>query len=242
MSIPSKKYLLRLIDKAAEQPLAMSHYPSRGQSAIQKVYITKIGKIFFKKTSERNTRDCQINKNSASLAEREFWAWRLGNHLNLKMPWLVLLDDNTTAQNWLDYPDASLFKSLRGRLVLNAQNTFDHALLDWITGQQDRHDANYLYNPSENKIILIDNAFSFLKHDGSMPDYLSYFEASSPNELSTPINKNLLNRILKIPQTKLKRLIPLRDPEEFKALLIRRRRLKTVQCLQDLLNLYRRKS
>lgn len=240
MSIPSSAELLHIISQSTEQPLAMRHYPSRGQSAIQKIYLTKSGKIFLKKTSDRNIRDCQINKDSATLAEREYWAWRLANHLGLDLPWMVLIDVHTTVQNWLDYPDANLFKSLHGRLILNSQDVFDHCLFDWLTGQQDRHDANYLYNQSQKKIILVDSAFSFLKHDGSMPDYLSYHEASSTEDLKTNLKTSFLKKITVLSRSKLRSLVPLRDPLESDALWTRKQRLESVICLQDVLDLYRR--
>lgn len=218
----------------------MRHYPSRGQSAVQEIFQTKIGKLFLKKTSERNLIECQINKHSGTLAEREYWATNIATSIGLTMPKLWLLDKNTTVQNWINWPDANLFKSRYGRLTLHRQDVFNHSLFDWLTGQIDRHDANYLYNFSGENIILIDSAFSFLKYDGSMPEYLGYFEAASPNELKAPVDLGILKNILDLSPQALAQLAPLRGKEERDALFHRQQALHPVKCLQDILHLYRR--
>lgn len=235
-------FLKNLLKKSAPQTLAMRHYPSRGQSAIQEIYQTKIGRLFLKQTSERNLIECQINKYSGTLAEREYWAANIAMVMGITMPIIWLLDKNTTVQNWINWPDANLFKSRYGRLTLHRQDVFNHALFDWTTGQIDRHDANYLYNFSNEHITLIDSAFSFLKYDGSMPEYLSYFEASSPNELKAPVDLTILKDTLHISPKTLIQLAPLRGREERFALLQRQQSLIPVKCLQDILNLYRRTS
>lgn len=238
----SKKNLLRLLDKKTKHPLASQHYPSRGQTAVQEIYQTRIGKLFLKKTSLTNLRDCQIDIRAGSLAEREYWAYRLAQHIGIKTPELVLLDKHTTVQFWLDFPDAATFATVQGRLQFSAEDVFDCSLFDWLTGQSDRHNANYLYNFADQQIILIDSAFSFLKHDPSLPHYLEVYEQSQPNSaLIKPRSSEVLNKIHSLSLATLDRFVPLRDDQEQTALNKRLLQLQNAKCIQDIIQLYRRK-
>lgn len=231
----------KLLKEGTQIPLAIKNYPSRGQTSIQELYQTKIGKIFLKRTSERNHKDTQVKKESGSLAEREYWSFCLARYIGLNVPVLKLLDIDTTVQTWLDYPDAHTFLSRQGRLTLKSENVFDCGLFDWITGQIDRHDANFLYNYNQDEIILVDSAHAFLKYEGGLPDYLSYFEISNPKDLELQIPSKVQKNILALSQNQLKKLIPLRNKEEWHALWERKEKLASIRSVQDILNLYRGK-
>ncbi len=229
----------KLISKGAKLPLATKNYPSRGQTAVQDLYQTSKGKLFLKKSSKQNHIDCQIAVAAGTLAEREYWAFRLAQRIGLEIPSLWLTGDFTTVQIWLDLPDAHVFATTQGKMELTADDVFNCALFDWVTGQIDRHDANYLYNYVQKKIILIDSAHCFLKYAGSIPDYLRYFEIGYPKELkgirSTAISKTLK----KLSRKDLLKLIPLRHADEQNALLQRHDQIQRVSTLQDALQLYR---
>jgi len=81
-----------LIREGERLPLAVENYPSRGQTAVQELYQTREGKLFLKRVSERNHTECQINIDSGTLAEREFWAYRLARAIGLFVPMLWLKD------------------------------------------------------------------------------------------------------------------------------------------------------
>lgn len=229
----------QLIKKGAELPLATKNYPSRGQTAVQELYQTAKGKLFLKRSSKQNHIDCRISIDSGTLAEREFWAFRLAKRLKLDVPVLWLLDDFTTVQTWIDLPDAHQFGTSQGKLDLIAGNVFDCALFDWLTGQIDRHDANYLYDYANRRIILIDSAHSFLKYSGSIPDYLRYFEIGFPKALPLPRNTDTFAEIKTFSEPELFTLIPLRHQEEKSALISRWKRLESVHNLEDVIGLYR---
>lgn len=231
-----------LLERGKEIPLAIQNYPSRGQTAVQKLYLTKMGKIFLKKTSDRNHKDTQIKKENGSLAEREYWSFCLAREIGLNIPELFLLDQDTTVQIWLPYPDAHMFVSRQGKLNLKLENVFDCGLFDWATGQIDRHDANFLYNFSQNEIILVDSAHAFLKYEGGMPDYLSYFEISNSADLKRRISSKVLKRILSLSIKKREGLVPLRCHEEKQSFEKRLQGLKKVQTVQNILDLYRGES
>lgn len=238
----TKKELLKLLDKKTKHPLASQHYPSRGQTAFQEIYQTKIGKIFLKKTSANNLRDCQINIKSGSLAEREYWAYQLAHHIGINTPELVMLDIHTTIQFWLDHPDAATFATFQGPLQFTAEDVFDCSLFDWLTGQIDRHNANYLYNFADQQIIIIDSAFSFLKHDPNLPHYLEVYEQSQTNStLTKPRTSKLSKKIHRLDSTTLDHLVPLRDKQEQTALYKRLSQLQNVNSIQDIIQLYRRR-
>lgn len=220
-------------------PVATQNYPSRGQTAIQELYQTKIGKLFLKRVSDRNHRECQINVKSGTLAEREFWAYRLAHHLGLAVPPLALIDNMTTVQLWLNLPDAKQYKTSQGIVALTLENVFDCALFDWVSGQVDRHDANYLYNMADTKILLIDSGHAFLKYDGSMPDYLYLFEASGAHDMQKKLCSPLTKKLQKLTTTTLRKLVPLRDGFEFDALEKRLKQARHVSSIQELLMLYR---
>jgi len=229
----------QLLQEGYELPLAMKHYPSRGQTAVQKLYQTKIGKLFLKEVSKRNHEECKIDIVSGTLAEREYWAFLLAQEMKLNVPELILLNESTTVQRWLDYPDANTFMTEQGKLTFKAENVFECALFDYLTGQIDRHDENYLYNFSDKEILLIDSAHAFLIFDGSMPDYLKLFEASN-QEMLTKKMEVLAKRMLKSLNTKeLQKLVPLRNAEEGKTLVKRYEQLSTVKSISDVIALYR---
>lgn len=238
-NLPSPAVIQKLIKSGTRLPLATQNYPSRGQTAVQELYQTKIGKLFRKRVSERNHRECQIPVKSGTLAEREFWAYRLAHHLDLYVPPLALLDDMTTVQLWLDLPDAKQYKTSQGVLSLSADNVISCALFDWITGQIDRHDANYLYNMATQQITLIDSGHAFLKYDGSMPDYLCLFEAIRAPELLKRLGFPLFKKIKSLDPKIVKKCVPLRDTVESAALSQRLSKVKQVNTIQDLIRLYR---
>lgn len=220
-------------------PLAMSHYPSRGQSFRQEVYQTKLGKIFVKEVSAKNHRDCQISPQTGSIAEREFWACALAQYLEVPTPPLWLIDKMTTAQEWLDFPDAHSYVTTLGKMNLQMQNIFDCALFDWLTAQQDRHDANYLYDYAAGLIVLIDSAHGFLRYDGSLPDYLKIYEMAYPRYLAVKNETKTKEKVKSLTVEKLKKLVPLRDKDEVGALARRLLQLNGVSCIADIINLYR---
>ncbi|QQR79840.1 MAG: hypothetical protein IPJ69_10915 [Deltaproteobacteria bacterium] len=232
----------KLLDKAERYPLTTINYPSRGQTAVQEIYQTKYGKFFLKRNSKQNHIDCQIDIDSGTLAEREFWAFQLAEHLGLDVPRLWLLDKMTTVQVWLDYPDAKQYSSTQERVFLNTQNVFECGLFDWLTGQIDRHNANYLYDYVSQKIILIDSAHCFLKHSASLPHYLEFFEGAYTQLLSLKLNTKLSQKIKSIKPKQLDQLIVLRNEDEKKALHFRMDSIKKTHTISDLINLYRRKS
>lgn len=229
----------RLIKNGQELPLAIENYPSRGQTAVQKLYQTEDGKLFLKKVSDRNHQECQIDVSSGTLAEREFWAYQLAHALELNTPSMVLLDSLTTVQAWLDFPDAHHFISDQGPLTLEAHNVFECACFDWLTGQIDRHDANYLYNFVEGKVILIDSAHAFLKYDGSLPHYLQIFEIAAPHALTMKQNARIVEKIASL-QDRLTKIVPLRSAEEGSALARRAKQLLTIKSIGDIIAFYRK--
>ena len=97
------------IKKGGKVPFAIQHYSSKGQTAVQELYHTSLGKFFLKRVSDRNHSDCQINVQSGTLAEREFWAYRIAHKIGLEVPQLFLFDKSTTVQIWLDIPDMSIW-------------------------------------------------------------------------------------------------------------------------------------
>jgi hypothetical protein len=236
---PTTKQIWTFIEKGIKLKLATDiTYPSRGQTATQELYVTEIGRFFLKRTTVQNNKNCRINMINGSLAEREFWAFCLAKELGLLVPELWLLDEHTTVQRWLDYPDASQCKNRQIALRFGLANVFDCALFDWLTGQIDRHDANYLYDYE--KIILIDSAHSFLKYSGSLPDYLYLFQIQQKEKLRLKINSNHVHRrMIKLSVTSLRKIVPLRESEEQQALEHRLKKIKTVDCLQDIIDLYK---
>lgn len=241
-SLPNNSVLEKLLAAGTEQDLATRNYPSRGQTASQKLFQTEIGKLFYKKVSERNHQECRIDTSSGTLAEREYWAYHLAKKLKLQVPELSLLNNLTTVQRWLNFPDAKEYTSRQGPLELVPENIFDCALFDYLSGQVDRHNANYLYNMTEKKIILIDSGFAFLKYEGSLPDYLAYFEGSYGVALNKVYNTGTRACVIKLSATSLKKLVPLRGKEETAALLQRHSKVKEVSTIGDIIKLYRRQS
>ncbi|OVE82185.1 hypothetical protein BVY03_01450 [bacterium K02(2017)] len=227
------------IKAGAEQKIAMSHFPSRGQTAEQKLYQTKMGKLFLKKVSDRNHRECQIDTDSGTLAEREFWSYKLANKIGLSVPKLTLIDELTTVQEWLDHPDAHIYATYQGRLDLETENVFECALFDWVTGQIDRHDANYLYDFVTHQIILIDSAHAFLKHGETLPDYLRLFEVAYPKKIKKTCHNNISNNLKQLTEDDLRVLIPLRNTDEAKALQNRFQKIKNIETIENILHLYR---
>lgn len=206
---------------------------------MQELYQTRIGKLFLKRVSGRNHRECQINIKSGTLAEREYWAFRLAHYLGLYVPPLALLDDMTTAQLWLDLPDGRQYKTSQGIMTLSADNVASCALFDWISGQIDRHDANYLYNMATRQITLIDSGHAFLKYDGSMPDYLYLYEAGNSQELRRPLKLSKPPNLARLTSTALRKLAPLRNADEARALERRVAQVVEAVSIQDLIALYR---
>ncbi len=239
--VESSKSIQKLLEKSEKYALTNINYPSRGQTSVQEIYQTSIGKLFLKKVSKQNHIDCKVDPKSGTLAEREFWAFRLANYLGLPVPQMWLLDSMTTVQAWLDYPDVRQYSTNHGRLHLELENVFDCGLFDWLTGQVDRHDANYLYDYVSQKIILIDSAHTFLKYSGSLPDYLRFFEVAYPSCLSSRCDTKILKKIRLLSSKKIASLVPLVDEFESKALLLRCDDLIKVSTIQDLIVLYRSK-
>jgi hypothetical protein len=120
----------------------------------------------------------------------------------------------TTVQLWLDFTDGKQYKTSRGVLTLQPRNIFDCALFDWVSGQVDRHDANYLYDMSSHTIIPIDSGHAFLKYDGSIPDYLHLFEATHAESLSRRYNTDIAQSVRRLTSITLNKLVPLRDDIE----------------------------
>lgn len=241
MSLPrlSWKRLSQLCTPDVRRVLAMQHYPSRGQTSVQEIYRTHRGTIFLKRTSERNLRDCAIDKSSATLAEREYWCFRLAHLVGLRVPDLRLIDPHTTVQEWLDLPDAHHFASSQGKLTFSQEDVFTCALFDWVTGQSDRHDANYLYDFVKQRIVLVDSAHSLLRHGPSLPDYLRIFEAAAQDKLDHPIQSQVASNIKKLRDTQLRRLAPLRSVDERLALKTRCDQAREIVTLRALLQLFR---
>ncbi len=239
MKLSSVEQVKALLKEGKKLPLATKNYPSRGQTTIQDLYQTEIGKLFLKKASEQNHIECQIDVASGTLAEREYWAYRLAQKIELETPQLFLLDEYTTVQVWFDYPDGHIYKQSKGPMDLQTENVFNCALFDWLSGQIDRHDANYLYNYVGQKIIPIDSAHGFLKYDGSLPDYIHLFEIGNKLKLNKKIHSQTLNKINSLTKQDLEQLVPLRKEEEKEALLVRKERLDKISSIQDLIGLYR---
>lgn len=240
MALPSKN-IIRLIikDKKNIQLLATQNYPSRGQTTTQEIYPAAKGKIFLKGVSTRNHDDCRISFADGTLAEREFWAFRLAKYLGLHVPELALLDKATTVQEWLDYPDACQFASSQSPMTFKAANVFDCAVFDWLSGQVDRHNANYLYNNADQEIILIDSAHSFLKYSASLPHYLEIFEIGSKSQLNQQFKSKVHEKVLEIAQQKLFSLVPLRNVEEKEALIKRWKKLMGIKTIAAMIKLFR---
>ncbi|MBI2335707.1 MAG: hypothetical protein HYU97_02960 [Deltaproteobacteria bacterium] len=234
--------IVKLLEEGVQLPLAIKHYPSRGQTSVQELYQTKLGKLFLKRSSKRNHQECQVNPKYGTLAEREYWAYRLALFLKLNVPQLVLFDSYTTLQQWLDFPDAHQYSTSQGVMKFKTENIFDCTLFDWLSAQIDRHDANYLYDYVNSKIILIDSGHAFLKYDGTLPDYLKVFEIAYPRELTKKVFTPVFDIIQNLSMKKLIKLVPLKNEEEKEALSNRLLSLKQVNCLIDLINLYRSKS
>lgn len=230
-----------LIQKGEKLAIAIENYPSRGQTAVQELYQTAQGKLFLKRVSERNHEECQINVKSGTLAEREFWAFKLANTMGLFVPPLWLMDEFTTVQIWLDYPDGKTFKKSTGKMDLIAKNVFECAVFDWVTGQIDRHDANYLFDYTKKRIIPVDSAHGFLKYEGALPDYLHLFEVGKTGALNARIKSNVKKKLDDISNGEFKTIVPLREEDEFKELLNRKNMLSRVNNITDLLDLYRSK-
>ncbi|MBU1917218.1 hypothetical protein KKF63_03785, partial [bacterium] len=231
----SPKQINQHVKIGTKLPLATSlHYPSRGQTAIQELYLTKIGKLFLKKTSKRNHQDCQVNEKNGSLAEREYWCFCLARYIGLNTPPLWLIDKNTTIQIWFNIPDAHIYTSSHGKMFFLAENIYNCALFDWLTGQIDRHNANYLYDYINKKIILIDSAHSLLKHTGSLPDYLEKFELINDSDFSKKQQTIVSKKLLSLSKNKLEQLIPLKDLSEKKALLWRHNQIKQINTIKDI--------
>lgn len=230
-----------LIKDGRKLPFATENYPSRGQTAVQELYQTQEGKFFLKRVSERNHTECQIDVESGTLAEREFWAYKLAEAIGLNVPPLWLMDKFTTVQRWLDYPDGKTFKRSTGKMEFTVENIFDCAVFDWITGQIDRHDANYLYNYKDRLIIPVDSAHAFLKYEGALPDYLHLCEIGNSNDLKVKINSGVKRKLDNLSNSDVVILAPLKDMNERDALISRKNALEGICKIQDLLDLYRSK-
>lgn len=237
--LPSKAIIRKLIKTAKQMPLATRGYPSRGQSKRQELYKTPKAKFFLKQVSSTNHRDCQIKPETGTLAQREFWAFCLAKHIGLNTPDLTLLDKMTTVQIWFDLPDAQTFSTHHGKLRFQKENIFNCALFDWVTGQIDRHDANYLYDTIHQQIILIDSAHSFLKYEGALPDYLKIFELVADSALQDNITTAVSTKLKNITKQQLFKLVPLKDKHEKQALERRLAQAKDCSTLQNLIDLYR---
>lgn len=237
--LKNKNRVRQWIEGGEKLPMATQNYPSRGQTAIQELYQTKIGKLFLKKVSQRNHQECQIHPKDGTLAEREYWAFCLASFLRLKVPELILMDSLTTVQIWFDLPDGRQYTTAQKPLELQGNNVFDCALFDWLTAQVDRHDANYLYDFVQQEIILIDSGHAFLKYSGSLPDYLRIFEAAYKNELHKKQTSSLLDRIKNCSKNDLEKQVPLRNLEEKEALFARQQQLKQIDTIAGIIHLYR---
>lgn len=230
-----------LIEGGEKLAVALENYPSRGQTAVQELYQTAQGKLFLKRVSERNHEECQINVKSGTLAEREFWAFKLASTIGLFVPPLWLMDEFTTVQRWLDHPDGKTFKKSTGKMDFVAKNIYECAVFDWVTGQIDRHDANYLYDYTKKLVVPVDSAHGFLKYEGALPDYLHLLEIGEADKLNRKIISKVKKRLDNILDNELKKVVPLRDGSEINALLDRKNLLSRVNSIKDLLDLYRSK-
>lgn len=230
-----------LIKHGQRLPFAIDDYPSRGQSAVQELYQTKEGKFFLKRVSERNHQECRIDLHSGTLAERECWAYQLAKAIGFFVPPLWLMDPFTTVQVWFDCPDGKTFKKSTGRMELAAANVFDCAIFDWVTGQIDRHDANYLYDYKNDVVIPVDSAHAFLKYEGALPDYLHLFEIGNAKQLGKKMPSEAKRKLDALSDGDLQTLVPLKSGDEFDALVARRRVLSEADAIQDVLDLYRGK-
>lgn len=238
--LANKAQVKKWIQQGKKLPLATQNYPSRGQTAVQELYQTKVGKLFLKRVSRRNHEECQVKMEEGTLAEREYWAFCLAHFLSLKVPELALFDSMTTVQIWLDFPDGRQYTTAQKPLALKGENVFDCALFDWLTGQIDRHDANYLYDFVRQEIILIDSGHAFLKYSGSLPDYLRIFEVANERELRKKQNSQILEKVKNMRARSLKKLVPLKNFEEEESLLARAQQLKSVATVGDIIRLYRK--
>jgi len=237
----SADQILALIHGGVKLPWATHSYPSRGQTSTQEIYLTKDGKLFLKRVSKQNHIDCQIDPETGTLAEREFWAHELSVRLGLATPELWLIDSRTTVQRWLDFPDGRQYATSHGKMLLSVENVFECAVFDWLTGQVDRHDANYLYDYVHQKIILIDSAHGFLKYTGSIPDYLKYAEVIfKSDELRRSVKSSIHESLKLLTSRELKKIVRLKDAEEEASLKNRLEDLKTISCIQDILTFYRK--
>lgn len=228
-----------LVSQGRKLSWATKNYPSRGQTAVQELFQTPKGKLFLKRSSKQNHIDCQIEIKSGTIAQREYWAHCLAKELALRVPDLWLLDDFTTVQVWFDLPDARQYATSQGKMLLEAETVFNCALFDWLTGQIDRHDANYLYDYVNQSIVLIDSAHCFLKYTGSIPDYLRYFEIGYPRELRKDRSTTTRDRLQSLTTEKLATIATLRNTEESWALHQRLEQLKPIKTIQGIINLYR---
>lgn len=241
MSLNNLKYqdIILLLKNGKKLPFAIENYPSRGQTAVQELYQTEKGKFFLKRVSERNHEECQIDVKSGTLAEREYWAFCLAREICLAVPPLWLIDEVTTVQVWFDYPDGKTFKKSTGKMDLQAANIFDCSVFDWVTGQIDRHDANYLYNYIVRQIVPVDSAHGFLKYEGALPDYLHLFEVGQAGLLDRRIRSTIKTKLDEISDDEMRRLVPLRNGVELDALMIRKKRILKTHSIKKLLDLYR---
>lgn len=230
-----------LIQTGRKLSIAIEHYPSRGQTATQELYQTDAGKLFLKRVSDRNHKECQINVRSGTLAEREFWSFKLANAIGLFVPALWLLDEMTTVQMWLEHPDGRSFKKSSGKMEFTSKNVFECALFDWVTGQVDRHDANYLYDYTKKLIVPVDSAHGFLKYEGALPDYLHLYEVGEPAKLSGKIVSEIKAKLDSLSDRQMKNIVQLRNADEMDAILMRKKQIADVKNLIVLLKLYRRK-
>lgn len=156
-------------------------------------------------------------------------------------PDLWLIDPMTTVQRWLDFPDGRQYATSHGKMFLCTENVFECSLFDWLTGQVDRHDANYLYDYVHHKLVLIDSAHCFLKYTGSIPDYLKYAEVLfSMDDMRKPLETQVLQNLRNLTPKELRKVTPLKNGEEAKALETRLEALKPVRNIQDVVSLYRK--
>jgi len=241
MLIYTNKEILSLIKQGVRLDLATQNYPSRGQTAKQELHQTSIGKLFLKWVSQRNHEECQIDVRSGSLAEREFWAFSLAKEIGLLVPQVWLIDESTTVQTWLDYPDGHIYKTSTGIMELKAKNIFECVLFDWITGQVDRHDANYLYDLKNCSVIPVDSAHSFLKYSGSLPDYLHLYEVGHTPGLNDKIHSDVHKKLAGLSKKKLNTIVPLRNTNERLAFTQRTDQIKRITSIDGLIGLYRSK-
>ena len=119
------------------------------------------------------------------------------------------------------------------------ENVLDCALFDWLTGQIDRHDANYLYDYIQRQIVLVDSAHCFLKYEGSLPDYLHLFEIGSTANLMTTYKTRMKSILDALSVEDMQKLVPLKSEAEESALRARLEDVRTVTTIRDIIELYR---